>query len=178
MLKTFISIVLLVLIAVTGNAQKLESFTVTLPLKDTSNSYVSISKKKVYTPAEAKSNKTSVDLALVATKSGNNIVMEWYNMNGKDDKIPAELIGTATGISSLSFDKDLFNKCNTKQDLQRMTGHITKNSFVHFASITDDMEKGGIKYHCILVQLENGKRALLWLEAVDNNTVRVLVKAE
>lgn len=158
-----------------GSAQKLVSFTVNLKPEVGTNSYLSISQKKAFTPEEAKSNKSSVDLALIITQNDKRQVMEWYNMSGKDDKIPVDLRGTATGISTLSFDKDQFDKCNTSQDLQRMTGYITNSSFVHFASITDDLG-AGIKYHCFLVQMENGKRALLWLEAVDTKSFKVSVK--
>jgi hypothetical protein len=175
MLKKICSAFLFLHIAIAGSAQKLESFTATLQPKDGSISYLSTANKKVYSPAEAKSNKAAIDLALIITKSGNRQVLEWYNMSGKDDKIPAELRGTAIGIAGLTFDKEQFEKCNTAQDLQRMTGHITNNSFVHYASITDDTD-AGVKYHCFLIQNENGKRALLWLEGVDGGSYKVLVK--
>jgi hypothetical protein len=178
MIRVFFSALLFLCIALPGTAQQLTPFTVTLQAKEAVNSYLSVSQQKVYTPAEAKSNKAAVDIALVITESGNHQVVEWYNMTGKDDKIPVELRGTATGIAGLSWDKELFDKCNTSQDLKRMTGSITNNSFSHFGSITDDLEKGGVKYHLFLLQLENGKRALLWLEGVDATHFKAMVKAE
>ena len=178
MLKKIFTAFLFLSIALSVTAQKLDNFTATLQPKDGTLSYLSVAQKKVYTPAEAKNNKAAIDLALVITKSGNRQVMEWYNLSGKDDKIPMDLRGTATGIAGLSFDKDQFEKCNTSQDLQRMTGHITNNSFAHYASITDDIEAGGVKYHCFLIQMENGKRALMWLEAVDANNYKVSVKMQ
>jgi hypothetical protein len=177
MLKTIFTAVLSFIIGLSGFAQKLTSFTATLQPQAGTNSYISISQKKVFSAAEAKNNKAAIDLALVITQEGNTQVVEWYNMNGKDDKIPAELIGTATGIAGLSWDKELFDKCNTTQDLQRMAGYITNNSFVHFASVTDDIS-AGVKYHCSLIQMENGKKALLWLEKTDANNFKVTVKVQ
>jgi hypothetical protein len=177
MSKVFLAVVLFLHISLPGTAQKLTPFTVTLQAKDAVNSYLSIGQQKAYAPAEAKNNKAAVDIALIITQSGNRQVMEWYNMTGKDDKIPEELRGTATGIAALSWDKELFEKCNTSQDLQRMTGHITNNSFVHFGSVTDDLA-AGVKYHCFLLQMENGKRALLWLEAGDADNFKAMVKAQ
>jgi hypothetical protein len=177
MLKTIFS-AFIVLVALTGAAQKLDSFTATLQPMAGAHSYLSLSQKKVYTADEAKNNKEAIDLALIMTQNGSRYVMEWYNMSGKDDKIPAELRGTATGISALSFDKDLFDKCNTAQDLQRMAGYVTNNSFVHFASVTDDLGSSGVKYHCFLILMENGKRALLWLESLDAGYFKVTVKTQ
>jgi hypothetical protein len=177
MLKTIFTLFLSLIIGLSGFAQKLNSFSVTLQPQAGTNSYLSISQKKVFAAAEAKNNKATIDLALVITQSGNNQVMEWYNMTGKDDKIPADLRGTATGVTGLSWDKDLFDKCNTAQDLQRMAGYLTNNSFVHFASITDDLS-AGVKYHCFIIQMENGKKALLWLEQIDANNFKVTVKTQ
>lgn len=175
MLKSIVVTFLSIMTVLPGSAQKLTSFTATLNPRVGVNSYLSITQKKVFTAEEAKSNKSSVDLALIITQNDKKQVAEWYNLSGKDEKIPADLRGTASVISTLSFDKDQFDKCNTSQDLQRMTGYLTKNSFVHFASITDDLA-AGIKYHCFLVQMENGKRALLWLEATDAKTFKASVK--
>jgi ribosomal protein L25 (general stress protein Ctc) len=103
--------------------------------------------------------------------------MEWYNMSGKDSKIPAEVTGTATLINAISFDRDQFDKCKTNQYLKRMTGHITNNSFSHFASIGDNIEKE-ITYQCFIIQLQNGKRALLWIDIDGNKTFKVFVKVQ
>jgi hypothetical protein len=178
MSKVFFSALLFLLVALQGTAQKLTPFTVTLQPKESVNSYLSLSQQKAFTPAEAESNKAAVDIALIITPSGNHQVVEWYNMTGKDNKIPEALRGSATGIASLSWDKDLFEKCNTSQDLKRMTGHITNNSFVHFGSITDDLETGGVKYYCFLLKMENGKRALLWLEGIDGAHFKAMVKTQ
>jgi hypothetical protein len=176
--KRILPVLVLVAIALFSKAQALESFTATLQTHETGGrTYLSIANKKSYTTAEAKSNKTSIDMALVSTQTDGKLKMEWYNMSGKDGKISEEMIGTATLINAISVDKDQFNQCKTNQDLNRMTGHITKNAFSHFASVSDDVEKG-INYHCFIVQFENGKRALLWLEASDSNTYKVTVKVQ
>lgn len=178
MKNRILPVLVLVAIALFSKAQALESFTATLQTSETGGrNYLSIANKKTYSTAEAKSNKTAIDIALVSTQNDGKLKMEWYNMSGKDGKIPEELIGTATVINALSFDKDLFDKCKTIQDLNRMTGHITKNAFSHFASVSDDVQKG-INYHCFIIQFENGKRALLWLETSDNHAYKVTVKVQ
>jgi hypothetical protein len=158
-----------------SKAQTLNSFTASL--QTDSKNYLSITNKKSYSPAEAKANKNVIDLALIITPDNSKQKIEWYNMSGKDGKIPAEITGTATLINAISFDKEQFDKCKTNQDLKRMTGHITTNSFSHFATVGDDIEKG-ITYHCFIIQLQNGKRALLWLDALDSSTFKVSIKVE
>lgn len=160
-------------IALFSTAQNLQNFTAALSTKDAGSNYLSIANKKVYTQAEAKANRTVIDLALIISHSGTQKI-EWYNMSGKDGKIPAEIRGTATMINGISFDKDQFDKCKTSQDLKRMTGYITNNAFSHFASVGEKE----VTYHCFVVQLENGKRGLLWLYATDSNTFKVMVKME
>jgi hypothetical protein len=159
-----------------STAQNLQSFTATLQATPGSN-YLSIANKKASSQAEAQTNKLAIDLALITTTDNGNQKLEWYNMSGKDSKTPEDMIGTTTLINAISFDKDQFDKCKTNQDLKRMTGHLTNNSFSHFASVTDNVEKG-ITYHCFIIQLENGKRALLWLDADGSKTFKVMVKVE
>ncbi|MES2772568.1 MAG: hypothetical protein V4722_00195 [Bacteroidota bacterium] len=165
-------------IALFSAAQNLESFTATLQLNETGgHNYISIANKKTYTQSEAKANKAAIDLALVVTPDNGKQKAEWYNMSGKDSKIPAELLGTATLINTISLDREQFDQCKTSQDLKRMTGHITNNSLSHFASVGDSVETG-VTYHCFIVQLGNGKRVLMWLDAVDARTFKVMVKAQ
>jgi hypothetical protein len=173
MKKKILAALLLMGIALFGTAQNLQNFTANLNTKDAGSNYLSIANKKVYTQAEAKANKTAIDLALIISQSGTQKI-EWYNMSGKDGKIPAELRGTATAINAISFDKDQFDKCKTNQDLKRMTGYITNNAFSHFASVGEKE----VTYHCFIIQLENGKRALLWLDAIDATTYKVTVKLQ
>jgi hypothetical protein len=175
MKKKILSALAFFCIALFSKAQTLSSFTAAL--QTDGKNYLSITNKKSYSQVEAKANKTTIDLAFIATQDNGKQRMEWYNMSGKDGKIPAEITGTVTLIKAISFDKEQFDKCKTNQDLKRMTGHITNNSFSHFASIGDDTDKE-ITYHCFIIQLENGKRALLWIDAVDSNTFEVSVKME
>jgi len=177
MLKTIFAFFISLAFALSGTAQKLETFTVTLQPKAGANSYLSVSQKKSFNASEAAANKSTIDIGLVVTPNGSKEILEWYNLSGKDDKIPADVVGTTTGIAGLGFDKDLFQKCNTSQDLQRMTTHITPNSFVHFGSVTDEVA-AGVKYHCFLLQLQNGKRALLWVESTEAGTYKVTVKKQ
>jgi ribosomal protein L25 (general stress protein Ctc) len=177
MKKKIISALILVVIALFSKAQNLQSFTATLQTKENGSSYLSIANKKACTLVEATAAKTSIDLALIMIKDNGKQKMEWYNMSGKDSKIPAEVTGTATLINAISFDRDQFDKCKTTQDLKKMTGHITNNSFSHFASIGDNVEKE-ITYHCFIIQLQNGKRALLWIDTEDSKTFKVFVKVQ
>ena len=175
MKKKILSALTFFCIAIFSRAQTLNSFTAAL--QTDGKNYLSITNKKSYSSAEAKANKNAVDLALIITQDNGKQKMEWYNMSGKDGKIPAEITGTATIINAISFDKEQFEKCKTNQDLKRMTGHLTTNSFSHFATVGDDIEKG-ITYHCFIIQLENGKRALLWLDTLNSSTFKVSVKTE
>lgn len=167
-LLAFISIVWL------GTAQNLQSFTVTISTKEGGSSYLSMTNKKAYAAAAAKANKQSIDLVLLNSNSWSGPALEWYNMSGKDDKVPAELRGTATLINGISLDKDQFTQCKTSQDLKRMTGHITNNSFSHYASVGEKE----LRYHCFIVQLETGKRGLIWMDTVEAGGFRVTVKME
>jgi hypothetical protein len=174
MKKKIVSALLFICMALCSAAQNLQSFNVTLNTKNAGSNYLGITNKKAYTEAEAKANKTVIDLALITASSYGTQKTEWYNMSGKDDKIPAEIRGTATLINGISFYRDQFDKCKTNQDLKRMTGHITNNSLSHFASVGEKE----VTYHCFIVQLENGKRALLWLDAIDATTYKVTVKLQ
>ena len=158
-----------------GTAQNLQSFSLTLSLKEgTGSNYISIANKKAYTASEAKLNKSSIDFVLLNTDSYGSPKIEWYNMSGKDEKVPAELRGTSSVINTISLDREQFDKCKTIQDFKRMTGHITNNSFSHYASVGEKE----VTYHCFIIMLENGKRGLMWLDAVDGNNFKVLVKMQ
>ncbi len=174
MKKKIISLLVCIGVVLISTAQNLQQFTVTLTTQGAGSNYLGIANKKVYSAAEAKTNKEAIDLALLNTSSWSGPKMEWYNMSGKDDKIPAELRGTATMINAISLDKDQFTQCKTNQDFKRMTGHITSNSFSHYASVGEKE----VAYHCFIVQLENGKRGLLWLEAAEGGGFNVVVKMQ
>ncbi|MES2850147.1 MAG: hypothetical protein V4685_13900 [Bacteroidota bacterium] len=156
-----------------GTAQNLQTFSLDLSLKEGGSNYISIANKKAYTAAEAKANKLALDFVLLNTSDWSGSKIEWYNMSGKDDKVPAELTGTASLINGISFDKDQFDKCKTTQDLKRMTSHITNNSFSHFASVGEKE----VTWHCFIIQLQNGKRGLLWVDGVEGG-FKVVVKMQ
>jgi hypothetical protein len=173
MKQKILSVIIFIGIVITGKAQNLDSFSITLK----PGNYLSISYKKSFTEAEAKANKSAIDLILYSEKNDGKQKLEWYNMSGKDNKTPKELTGTNTVINAISFDKEQFEKCNTTKDLQRITGHLTNNSFSHFASISDDVAKG-INYHCFIIQIQNGKRALLWISDEGNNNYTAVMKIQ
>ena len=172
MKKKIISLLVCISVVLISTAQNLQSFTVTLSTKEGGSNYLSIANKKVYSPAEATTNKSVINLVLLQSSDWSGTKLEWYNMSGKDEKIPAELRGTNTMINAISLDKDQFTQCKTYQDFKRMTGHITNNSFSHFASVGETE----VTYHCFIVQLENGKRGLLWVEAAEGGGFKVMVK--
>lgn len=152
-------------------AQQLNAFTTVMQAGN--KSYLSIKNKKAYTEQEADSVKAEIDLALILTPDAISPKLEWYNLSGKDGKVPQKLTGSSAKINALSFDRELFDKCKTAEDLQRMTGHITPNSFSHFAVISHT--KNEINQHCFIVQTTTGKRALLWVSKGTNNDLKIEV---
>jgi hypothetical protein len=173
MKKKFCLALPLLLILFAANAQKLQTFSTIIQYDG--KSYLSIKNKKTYTKEGADSVKAAIDFALVATFENNSQTLEWYNMSGRDSKVPASLTGSTTMINGISFDRDQFDKCVTTADLTRMTGHITPNSFSHFASIS---HSDVFNYHCFIVQLGNGKRALLYITVINPNEFKLDVKAQ
>lgn len=157
-------------------AQDLEKFTLNIQVSASEMPFLSISQKKMFSQSAAKANKNVIDFALIVGKDGHEKITAWYNLSGKDAKVPAEFTGTNTGINAISFDRDQFDKCNTNQDLQRMTGHITNASFSHFATISNKATEW-VLYPCFIYQQSNGKRGLIWIMAGKDNNFEILVKA-
>ena len=137
-------------------------------------SYLSISNKKTYTEHEAAEVKSTLDLVLISTKDVSSPKLEWYNLSGKDGKVPEKLLGTTAKINAITFDREQFDKCKTAEDLKRMTTHITPNSFSHFAVISHT--KDVINQHCFIVETIGGKRALLWISKGTDDNYKVEVK--
>lgn len=156
--------------------QPLENFKVAIQAGDAGQKkYLSISQKKAFSREEAKTHKDVIDFALIMSKDGNEKTTAWYNLSGKDSKVPAELTGTATGINAISIDRDQFEKCNSTADLQRMTGHITNNSFSFYATISNKASEA-VLYPCFIFQWPNGQRGLIWVDADGEDTFTVHVK--
>lgn len=173
MTKKLFSLLVCFGIVLAGMAQQLQNFTVNISAEKGGNNYLSITDKKAYSASEAKSHKETIDFALIRSDNYGSPVLEWYNMSGKDEKIPAELRGTATVINGISFDKDQFDKCNTAADLKRMAGHVSNNSFSHFASVGEKE----VRYRCFIFLRENGKRGLIWIDSQASG-FKMTVKAE
>ena len=155
-------------------AQQLGVFNI--DMQPGNKSYLSISNKKVYTEIEALDVKTTIDLGLILTKDEISPKLEWYNLSGKDGKVPEKLIGTSAKINALSFDREQFDKCKTAEDLKRMTGHITPNSFSHFAVVSHT--KNEINQHCFIVETTGGNSALLWISMGTNVVYKFEVKQQ
>ena len=171
MKEKFLSVLVFLCLVLLAKAQNLDNFTVTL----TTGDYLSIASKKAYKETDAAMNKSVIDFVLLAAKSDGKQKLEWYNMSGKDGNVPGELLGTATLINAISFDREQFDKCKTATDLKRMTGHITKNSLSHFAVIRNSEN---YYQHCFAVQQEDGRRGLIFVTAIDTSNFIVEVKAE
>lgn len=155
-------------------AQPLSVFSI--EMQPAGKSYVSISNKKVYTADEAMDVKSTIDLGLILTDDATSPKLEWYNLSGKDGKVPEKLIGTSAKVIALSFDREQFDKCKTAEDLKRMTGHLTPNSFSHFAVVSHT--KNEINYPCFITETIKGKRALLWISKSANNGYKIEVKQQ
>lgn len=161
------------LTTITLAAQNLKTFSVTM-LPD-SNRYISIKNMKTYNENDAVDVKALLDLALVLTSDENKNTLEWYNLKPDNEKVPESLTGTKTGIVTMSFDKDQFDKCKTAADIDRMTGHISKNSFSHFAVIGYN---GKAEYPCSLFLQETGKKGLIYVTGMNGKGIQVAVKVQ
>lgn len=155
-------------------AQPLSVLSVTM--QPAGKSYLSIINKKVYTEDEALDVKSAIDFGLFLTDDATSPKLEWYNLSGKDGKVPGSLVGTSAKIIALSFDREQFDKCKTAEDLKRMTGHLTPNSFSHFAVVSHT--KNEINYHCFIAETNIGKRALLWISKDANNGYKIEIKQQ
>ena len=85
--------VLLCLLILGGNmfAQQLSVFNTVM--HPGGKSYLSISDKKSYTENEAAEVKSTLDLVMIFTKDASSPKLEWYNLSGKDGKVPEKLLG-------------------------------------------------------------------------------------
>lgn len=101
-------------------------------------SYLSLHEGKAYTEKEAPAHKADLDFVYLAARDGGNIKREFYDLSGKDTKLPPEVLGNKAGIVALSWDDDLVAKCRTTADLARMTSTYTANSFSFFAVVTNN----------------------------------------
>ena len=98
-------------------------------------------------------------------------------MNSKSEAVPNKLQGTQSGIVAISWDIDLWNKCKTVADLNRMAGHITNNSFSHHAEIAN-IHTGEINYPCFIFQTTEGKRGVMYAQKKVRNEIKITVKKE
>ena len=155
-------------------AQPLNVFSVIM--QPAGKSYLSIANKKVYNADEALNVKSAIDLCFILTDDATSPKLEWYNLSGKDGKVPEGLVGTSARIIALSLGRDQFDKCKTTEDLTRMTGHLTPNSFSHFAVVSHT--KNEINYHCFIGEAISGKRALLWVSKDTNNSYKIEIKQQ
>jgi hypothetical protein len=173
MFRKIITSLLLLAGFTAAQSQELNKFDLTISTD--SASFISITAKKVWSKQAAAPHRQQLELAAIASTDGFGRHLEWYNLSGKDNKTPAALNGTNTGIAAISFDKEQFDKCNSNTDLARMTGHITKNSFSHFAVISNDKK---LTQHCFIIEMENGKRGLIYLTEGNEGSINAAFKIQ
>jgi hypothetical protein len=174
MMKQKLSLLILsVCIAGSICGQNLKVFTVNM--KADSLCYLSLKNNKAYTSATVAAVKDEVDLGLFRTLADKNDVLEWYNLRKDNDKVPAHLTGTNTGVVAISFDRDQFDKCKTIADLSRMTGYMTRNSFSHFAVIRNSSSS---YQRCFIAETAEKKRALIYVTINPGNSITTEVKTE
>jgi len=154
-------------------AQNLKSFTVTMS-PDTA-SYLSIKNSKAYNSGAAGDVKSVLDFGLFETKGSKISVLEWFNLKPDNERVPALLTGTKTKIAAISFDRDQFDKCKTAADLKRMTGYVSTNSLANFAVVRNSND---YYQRCFITEREDGKRGLMFVTTVGDNTIKVEVKGE
>lgn len=110
------------------------SFTVTVK----PGAYVSLHEGKAYAEKEAAAHKADLDFVYLVAKDSGSFKKEFYNLSGKDTKLPPEVLGTKAGIVALTWDDDLVAKCKTIADLKRMTGSYTANSFSFYGTLANN----------------------------------------
>lgn len=173
MYKAIFAILISLLFSVSGKAQDLKK--ISFVVKTDSLSYISMSERKVFTGSAAFAHKQQLHLALVPSGDAAAKTLEWYNLSGKDDKLPKQVLGTAIKISAISFDREQFDKCKTAADLKRMTGYLTSNSLSHFAVVRNSAH---YYQRCFIFELKDGKRGLMYITEQENNSLKVDVKIE
>jgi hypothetical protein len=172
MKKIFIIILMALLgflLSFSLNAQQLSQFNVSMQTGKAA--YLSLDNKQSYAEGDAIDFKTKLDLVLMTDSSKQ--LIEWYNLRPENENIPAAVKGTHTGVVAISFDKDQFENCKSKQDHERMTGHITNHSYSHFAVVSEGKDT---RYRCFLLRGEDGRKALLWVEQKAADQLSVTVK--
>lgn len=159
--------------------QKLVRMAVTLQPKSSSGlCYVSLRKGKAYTEKEAIANKADIDFVYQTTQDGKNIKREFYNLSGKDIELPPDLAGsTVAGLTPLSWDESLVDKCNTTADWERMAGSYTNNSFTFYGTFANN-DNGAVEKNLWAFQDAKGKRGLFKLTKGEDESVKLDVKMQ
>jgi hypothetical protein len=102
--------------------------------------YVSLHDGKAYGAGEAAAHKAELDFVYLVGNDGGTVKKEFYNLSGKDTKLPDEVLGTRAGIVALTWDDELVAKCKTVADLKRMTGSYTANSFSFYGTAANNAQ--------------------------------------
>ena len=161
------------IIVISSAAQNLKTFTLTIQPK----SYVSIEKQKAFTETEAAAVKESIDFLYATHSFGKDTVKEFTNMSSKSEAVPKTIQGTQSGIVAISWDIDLWNKCKTVADLNRMAGHITNNSFSYHAEMANN-HTGEINYPIFIFKTMDGKRGVMYVQKGLGSEIKITVKKE
>lgn len=175
-MKKIIIAICCITIAISSTAQNLKTLTLTVqPNTSKGKSYISIQKQQAFSQAEAVAVKESIDFLYATHTFGKDTVKELTNMSSKSEDVPKTMQGTQSGIVAISWDIDLWNKCKTVADLNRMAGHITNNSFSYHAEMANN-DTGEISYPIFIFQTVNGKRGVMYVEKALGNDIKITVK--
>ncbi len=138
--------------------------------------YLSLHGGKALAAKEAAALKDDLDFVYLASREGGTIKREFFNLSGKDTQLPAELLGTKAGIVALGWDDDLVAKCRTVDDLKRMTGSYTANSF-SFAATVSNNRSGDLENRRFIFLDARGRMGLFTVKpgAGDDLTLEVRI---
>ena len=170
-MKKIIIAICCIIITISSAAQNLKTFTLTIQPK----SYISIEKQKAFSEAEAAAVKESIDFLYATHSFGKDTVKKITNMSSKSEAVPNKIQGTQSSIVAISWDIDLWNKCKTVADLNRMAGHITNNSFSYHAEFANN-HTGEINYPIFIFKTMDGKRGVMYVQKALGNDIKLTLK--
>lgn len=134
---SFLCLLLIVLSTPPALAQKpqaLKTFSFTVKPGE----YMDLHGGKAYGEKEATANKAALDFVYLVSRDGGSVKREFFDLSGKDTKLPPGVLGNKAGIVALGWDDSLVAKCKSTADLKRMAGSYTPNSFSFYATVSNN----------------------------------------
>lgn len=139
-------------------------------------SYLCLHSGQALPEREAAARKDDLDFVYLAVRDGGYLRREFFNLSGKDTQLPAGVLGTRAGIVALGWDDDLVARCRTTDDLKRMTGSYTANSF-SFAATVSNNRTGDLENRRFIFLDARGRMGLFTVKpgAGDDLTLDILI---